>query len=272
LRDQGKLPITGERRDEVIVRAQELTREEIEGISLDHPYWKIDRERLLGSDTLNGLIEGWVESEIDRSTGGTRLVPEFFEVGFGTGVAARQVSDEFLSRDEVVEIYSVKIRGKVDRVEILREGDFIYYAVADYKTGMPPSRPEIEQGLSLQILLYLEVIRHILADYYSLPLENIRPAGGIYYRLNARSVEATDTYLFVPNELKGDIISTRKLKSDPTTVEDLEEKMRQAFRYAEQYIEGISSGIFHVTTHDVTKICRGCEFYSACREERRMKS
>ena len=265
LREQEKLPITAERRDEVIARAQEMTREEIEGISLDHPYWKIDRERLLGSETLNGLIEGWVDSEIDRSAGATRLVPEFFEVGFGSGVTARQGTDSLLSRDEEVEIYSVKVRGKVDRVEIVREGDILYYAVADYKTGQPPARQEVEQGLSLQLLLYLEVIRHILADYFSLPLKNVRPAGGIYYRLNARHVETKDTYLFVPNELKGDIISARKSSRDPQTVEDLEERMREAFAWAEQYVEGISSGIFHVTTHDVTKICRGCEFHSTCR-------
>src|SRR5690606_32453578 len=105
------------------------------------------------------------------------------EVGFGKGLTARQGTDPLISREGEIEIYSVKVRGKVDRVEIVREGDLLYYAVADYKTGQPPGRAEIEEGLSLQLLLYLEVIRHILADYFSLPLENVRPSGGIYYRL-----------------------------------------------------------------------------------------
>lgn len=265
LREREMLPIREEMRGEVIERAQEIAQEEIAGISLDHPYWKIDRERLLGSDMLNGLIEGWVDSEIARSEGGSRLVPEFFEVGFGSGVTAREGTDPILSREGELEIYSVHVRGKVDRVEVVREGDLIYYAVADYKTGAPPQRGDIEKGLSLQLLLYLEVIRHILADFFSVPLENVRPAGGIYYRLNASRVEAKESWLFVPNELKKSIVDRNRSSRDPETVEELEEKMREAFTHAADYVEGIATGHFPVTTHDVTKVCRGCEFHSTCR-------
>lgn len=265
LRERNELPIAPERRDEIIERARAITREEIEGIALEHPYWTIDKERLLGSEALNGLIEQWIDSEATRSDGKSRLVPEFFEVAFGTGGGVGGSSDTVLSASKEIEIYDVKVRGKVDRVEIVRDGDIVYYAVADYKTGQPPKRGDIEKGLKLQILIYLEVIRHVLAEHFALPLENIRPVGGIYYQLNARKVEARDSYLFVPNEMKKDIVQLRQNKRDPATVEDLTDLLEKAFAHAHDYVEGIAEGVFHVTPHDATKICRGCEYHSVCR-------
>ena len=265
LRENDMLPISREHRDHVLNRAQEIAAEEIKGIALDHPYWRIDQERLLGSDALYGLIEQWIDAEIARGEEKTELVPEFFEVAFGKGGSPGMSSDAILSRNEEIELYDIKIRGRVDRVEILRQGDTIYYAVADYKTGRPPSRGDLEKGLSLQLFLYLEVIRHVLSEHFGLPLENMRPAGGIYYRLNAREVNTKESYFFVPNELKGSVIKGRKDQRDPDTVEELEARMEGAFAYAEQYVEGISTGVYHVTTHDINKVCRGCEYHSVCR-------
>lgn len=265
LRAQDRLPITEESYPDVLARARGIAKEEIEGIALDHPYWTIDQERLLGSDALSGLLEQWLSSEVHRTGEKTELVPEFFEVAFGKTGSGTSASDPELSRNREMELYEVKVRGRVDRVEILRQGDVVYYAVADYKTGQPPSRTDIEQGLSLQLMLYLEVIRHILSDYFGVPLENVKPAGGVYYRLNARDVDTKDTYLLVPNELKEELIHERKNRRDPQTVEELEARMEEAFAYADRYIEGISSGTYHVTTHDVNKICRGCEYHSVCR-------
>ena len=265
LREQNSLPITEETGSKALHRAQEIAREEIQGIELDHPYWKIDRERLLGSASLHGLLEQWIESEIQRGDGKTELVPEFFEVGFGASGSGSTASDSRISSSDEIELYTIKVRGKVDRVEILRQDDTIYYAVADYKTGQPPSRGDIEKGLSLQLMLYLEVIRHILAQHFDVPLENVKPAGGIYYQLNTRQVNTKDTYLLVPNELKKDLIKERKYKRDPDTVEILEERMEEAFAFAEKYVEGIAAGNYHVTTHDVNSVCRGCEYHSVCR-------
>ena len=204
LRDKEELPITEENQEEALSRAQAIAREEIEGIALDHPYWKIDRERLLGSEALNGLLEQWIQSEVNRAGEKTELIPEFFEVGFGKSGSGTTATDSLLSQSDEIELYNIKVRGKVDRVEVLRKEDTIYYAVADYKTGQPPTRGDIDNGLSLQLMLYLEVVRQILSTHFDVPLENVKPVGGIYYRLNARKVNTKDTYLLVPNELKGD--------------------------------------------------------------------
>lgn len=266
LREEGELPITEANQAQAVERARELAREEIAGIVFDHPYWRIDQERLLGSEALDGLLEQWVAADSARSDEGvSKLNPEFFEVTFGTrNVGGAAVDSELSSRDPM-EMYDLKVQGKVDRVEIYRDGDVIYFAVADYKTGTPPTRRDVHDGTSLQLMIYLEVIRHMLAEHYNVPLENVKPVGGIYYKLDARSVDTRMTPLFVPNELKKEIIELRSSKNDPDTVEELEGIIGDVFARAAEYVDGIAEGIYHVTTRDVNVICRGCEYQSVCR-------
>ncbi len=265
LRDSAQLPITGEQTHQVLERARELAREEIAGIVFDHPYWRIDQERILGSEALDGLLEHWINADAERTDSEkSKLTPEFFEVSFG-GRGNAGARDAELSSDAAMEIHDLRVRGKVDRVEIYRSGDEIYFVVADYKTGQPPSRTDIRDGTSLQLMIYLEVIRHMLAARYGLPVENVKPVGGIYYRLDARRVEAETRALFVPNEVKNDLMQMRSLRSDPETVEDLVELVGTLFTKAVDYVEQIAQGEFRVTTHDVNIVCRGCEYHAVCR-------
>lgn len=265
LRADDALPITAEQSGRVLERARALAQREIDGIVFDHPYWRIDKERILGSGALDGLLEQWIGSDARRTdTEASKLTPGFFEVSFG-GRGAGGSSDATLSSDEGLEVHGLRVRGKVDRVEIFRSGDEVFFAVADYKTGVPPSRTEIRDGTSLQLMIYLEVVRTMLSEHYNVPLENVKPAGGIYYVLNARSVETETKSLFVPNELKKEIITLRASRHDPDTVEELVEMIGGVFARAAEYVDGIAGGAFPVTPHDVNKVCRGCEYQPACR-------
>ncbi len=266
LRSEDELPITETNRQIVIERARDLAREEIAGIVFDHPYWRIDQERLLGSAALDGLLEQWIIADSARAEEGTtKLNPEFFEVTFGTRNVGGTSTDSELSSREAITLHDLNVQGKVDRVEIYHHGDVIFFAVADYKTGTPPTRRDVHEGTSLQLMIYLEVIRHMLAEHYNVPLENVKPVGGIYYKLDARSIDTRMMALFVPNELKKEVIELRSSKNDPDTVEELEGIIRDVFARAAEYVEGIASGIYHVTTRDVNVICRGCEYHSVCR-------
>ncbi len=265
LRDASALPITPERRDEALDRARAIAREEIEGIVFDHPYWRIDQERMLGGDYFGGLLEHWIDAEVDRGEGRTKLAPAFFEASFGR-TTTRGECDPYLSSTDQVEFHGVRVRGRIDRVEYLRVGDTVYYAVADYKTGKPPTRGDVGDGLSLQLMIYLEVVRHALATYFALPLEQVRPVGGIYYRLQTRDMESSDTYLFVPREVNDqEIIRQRKVAGDPETIEELEALVARSFEFARSYVDGIAEGRFDVTHHDTAHVCKGCEYASVCR-------
>jgi ATP-dependent helicase/DNAse subunit B len=179
-------------------------------------------------------------------------------------------ADPELVRLGEIEINDIRMRGKVDRVEIYHRGDEILFAVADYKTGKPPTRRDVIEGLSLQLMVYLEVIRRLLAQHFSLPVEQVRPVGGIYYRLNAQEIDTDSTYLFVPNEVKGKlsdggIVEKNKSRYDPDTIDALQEMVDRTFNYSQEYVDGISSGIFPVTPHEVNRVCRGCDYQSTCR-------
>jgi len=266
LRENGELPITRESRAEALERARELAQNEIDGIVFDHPYWRIDQERLLGSDALDGLLEQWITTDVERlEQEKSELVPEFFEVSFGGGRVRSGSVDGRLSSGEEVRVNDLQIQGTVDRVEIYRRGEDIYFAVADYKTGSPPVRKDIREGTSLQLMIYLEVMRHKLAEHYEVPLDRVKPVGGLYYRLDAKNVDTRTTAIFVPNELKKDVINLRTSRYDPDTVEELEEIIDEVFVRAGEYVEGIATGRFHVTTRDMNEVCRGCEYQSTCR-------
>lgn len=266
MREKGQLPLKRENRELAIERGRELAEEEIEGIFFDHPYWRLDQERLLGSGYLDGLIEGWIDSDIKRAESDRHsMEPEFFEVNFGGGRSGGGGMDGRLSTGETVRVHELNLRGRVDRVELHRRGDDLYYIVADYKTGAPPSRDDINEGLSLQLMLYLEVIRRLLSEHFNMPLEDVKPAGGVYYRLNTRKIAASMSAIFVPNEFKRDLVDSNKSKKDPDTIEDLEHIMATVMETARDYVEGIATGAFHTTTRDTKKVCIGCEFQMSCR-------
>jgi ATP-dependent helicase/nuclease subunit B len=265
LRERNALPLSIDTRDEVTRRAQEIAREEIAGIVFDHPYWRIDQERLLGGEDFNGLLQEWIDADIERGEEKSLLEPMFFEVGFGEENVRGLNADVHLSLSGEIELHDIRVRGKVDRVEVYRRGDELFYAVADYKTGQAPSRADVAEGLSMQLMIYLEVIRHRLAQHYDMPLEKVKPVGGIYYLLRAQNVDVKPTAIFVPNELKKDILKKNRNRQDPDTIDDLLGIIDSSFEHAGSYVTGISDGIFHVTTHDVNKICRGCEYQSVCR-------
>lgn len=86
--------------------------------------------------------------------------PRYLELSFGMpldpALLQRGESDP-ASRTEPVEILlhggvSLRLRGKVDRIDVDDEG---YYAVYDYKSGAAPRTEEVRAGIHLQLPLYL---------------------------------------------------------------------------------------------------------------------
>lgn len=272
LRDRDALPVTLARKEWALARARELAQKEIEGIVFEHPYWQIDQERLLGSELLGGLLKRWIDDDAQRAEDGkTTLVPEFFEVDFGSRKKGGGGVDGRLSTGEPVRIHSLNLRGRVDRVEIARRDNTVYFAVADYKTGKAPTRRDIKEGTSLQLMLYIEVIRRLLAEHFDLSLDDVQPVGGFYYELDARKVATDMKAVFVPNELKinrenpDGFVKINRRSGEPESIDDLLDIVDEVLGQAEEYVDGIAEGRFPLTTHDITKVCRLCEFEPACR-------
>lgn len=56
-------------------------------------------------------------------------MPSAFEVDF------RQVSDLDALRFQLDEMHTMRLRGKVDRVDLYQDGPSVYVKIVDYKSG-----------------------------------------------------------------------------------------------------------------------------------------
>lgn len=267
LREKNLLPITKNRVEEVLQRAKELAFQEFEAITIDHPYWKIDQERLVGSELILGMLRRWINYDVQVHEEGKKLVPNFFEVGFGSQKIMGESDFQLTLRDEL-NLHGIKIKGKIDRIEVYSdtESGEIYFLVADYKTGSAPHKNDIYQGLSLQLMVYIEAVRTLLANFYNLPITAVKPLGGIYYQFAKGKGFIQETKMMVPNMLKEDMFGKADTKmKEIQTIEDLEQVIEQSFNFTQSYLHGISDAEFGLTTKDKNKICGNCPYQTACR-------
>jgi ATP-dependent helicase/nuclease subunit B len=131
-----------------------------------------EREKLLG---INGrktqsLLYKFLEEERKNDSG---YVPAFFEMSFGNVKHEEKLSKKF---DEGVTVGRIKLKGKIDRIEINKKEKTL--KVIDYKLGgAKPSAEDLTTGISLQLPLYLfaakELIKKELESEYKSKAKSI---------------------------------------------------------------------------------------------------
>ena len=78
--------------------------------------------------------------------------------------------------------YSMRLTGKIDRVDVLREGDTLYLKVTDYKTGTKKADiTELYAGRQLQLPVYLKEAMTQMKEAH--PELKVLPAAFFYYIL-----------------------------------------------------------------------------------------
>ncbi len=114
-----------------------------------------------------------------------------------------------LSEDEKNNITErMKLRGKIDRVDLCDEGDCVYVKVMDFKSGAHRFNvASLYYGLQLQLIMYMNVA---VAHQKSLnPGKEIVPAAILYYHVEDPMVEGkADT---VTDDINNEIISQLKM-------------------------------------------------------------
>ena len=220
------------------------------------------------------------------------FVPEVFEWTFGSSGARRSALQIQLADGK-----SLMLMGKIDRVDVLREGTDSFVRILDYKTGRTKwNLWEIFEGVKLQLPLYMEAYQE---------KEGGKPAGLFYFHL-------------IPPVIKGDqkaenpkreeqVLKSMQLDGilldDPWIVEKMDEDLKEksgnskiipagltkngaltansskaseqqfqsllalAHHKAEELGQGIAQG--HVEPHPVkdglSVTCDYCPYHSACR-------
>jgi len=206
----------------------------IEKANFRSPVAFFEKEKILGinGDRKNSILYKFLEEEIKSPEG---FVPEFLEVVF------RSERNEETGPEESWLNKNIKIRGKIDRIDIDKRGK--YLKVMDYKlNGKKPTIEELLNGKSLQLPLYLFAAKHLInAQLY----KDYGSEAGIY-SLKFREGK------FGYSEIKA------------RTADELVKICLDAI---ERYIEDINKGHFHLSSLEdrESKICRFCSFKSICR-------
>ena len=126
--------------------------------------------------------------------GETRAVPRFLEQDFGVEGAAYPML-EISAGDRVV-----RLRGKIDRIDMLESPSGRLFRVIDYKSGSVPTTTEVKKGEMVQLVLYA-----MAAERLMLASEAASPAGVGYWGLKKEGYKE----LVFPNwqQLKEDVVA-----------------------------------------------------------------
>jgi ATP-dependent helicase/nuclease subunit B len=239
--------------DQDFLRAEEImftiADEVINESASKSPLNFLELERLKGfnGDRRKSVLFNFLKAERENNSGYT---PYDFEVPFGN-----IESDD--GRETVIKDFysgSVKLRGKIDRIDIDHSGSRI--RVTDYKlSGKKPTVDDLNKGLSLQLPLYLYAAKQIVEKQIK---KEFNPAGADIYSLKYQK----------KNFGRKPVISDKKL-TEEQLIEEYEKIISICQSSIDSYVTSISEGVFHPSNllDREKRACSYCSFNSVCRIE-----
>lgn len=242
------------RRNELVLKLNELINQEFEDISFNHPFIHIAKSEILGSEQIKGLSEIFIDAEINRQKN-IQTFPVLFELEFGTNRNSKLPPIEIAG--------NIKLKGKIDRIDIKQEENSetpFSFITADYKTSANSVRTDndIKNGISFQMPLYSLAIQKILNNCYGVNAK-LHKAG--YYILNPKfnshnpakeNKSIFDYYVLGSNKEN----ARNKLSQD--------QMLQLTLEHAEKIIRNISNGTFKVEPMSAES-CKYCTFQPICR-------
>ncbi len=172
----------------------------------------LERMKQIAKSSINALI-------YHQKCGEYEVMASEFEFG------ANDISKIVVKIDDENEII---LTGKVDRVDIYTDGEKKYVKILDFKTGSKTlSEQDIEKGVQLQLLTYLDIILKKGNEIFSKNQHFEYLAGGVYYFEIKDAVLSEDSYKdkIIKNRLNGKEIKELLLKEfmlDGLTYEDID--------------------------------------------------
>lgn len=130
------------------------------------------------------------------------FVPSGYEVSFSR-VENLEAVNIALTQEE-----KMRLRGRIDRIDICEKDEQVYVKVVDYKSGNTEfDMVALYYGLQLQLVVYLNAAMELEKRIY--PDRDIVPAGIFYYRMQDPMLEADGER--TPEEVNGEILKKLKL-------------------------------------------------------------
>ncbi len=228
--------------------AREVVESENAHVTLS--FW--DRERILG---INGNEEQSILFNfLSYERQPALFTPALFETSFG----------KFADKEEnpPILIDELKLRGKIDRIDVNEEKKI--FTVIDYKTGSAPKRLLVEDGISLQLPIYLEAAKQVLEAKHG---GEFNPSMPEIYQLKTKVKDLGRIYL-------GESKAHGSLSAANTSDEDVAEMtksaeamMKNAKEKILQFNAQMQNGVFPVQPYKKAGYnpCRFCTFAAVCR-------
>ena len=111
-----------------------------------------------------------------------RFLPADYELGFGVA-GSLDVAEFALSEEE-----KMRLRGRIDRVDVMDTGTDTYVKIIDYKSGQTKfSLLSMYYGLQLQLVVYLNAAMELMKQRPH--TGGILPAGIFYYHVDEPVIE-----------------------------------------------------------------------------------
>jgi len=137
---------------------------------------------------------------------------------------------------------TIKVGGRIDRIDISRDENVSYSRVIDYKTGKNPAYSEIEKGTNLQIPLYIKAVNENI-------LPEIPAKSGLYYNIRNAQYDK----------------KSKNLKGCTNIDKEIDFIIETAINNAVQSALSIRNGLFPAPAE---KCSEYCEWRSLCRRNR----
>jgi len=192
-----------------------------------------------GSIYKKGLLEIWLDNELNKDDELKKYKPALFEYAFGMGNNPEPIRIKTQNGE-------LKIKGKIDRVELtLEQNEAIFgFKVADYKMSLKSREHNVnsvKNGKNFQVPLYTKAAQSILEKNYGIKAKS---DGAIYYRLNVPETKKDNYYLDLRHPEFDSIIE-------------------EALNNAVNIVSKVNS--FEFPVKPVSGVCTYCNFKTLCR-------
>ncbi len=229
-----------------------IAEEKINEGNFNSPLTFYEKEKILGINGKqeNSLLYLFLKTERENNK---NFIPEFFEEAFGSLPAGKRRPEKDASLKEL-KAGNVTIRGKIDRIDIdKKESSF---EVIDYKlSGKKPKKDELDEGISLQLPLYMYAAKVLINAQLE---KDLNPEIPKIYSLKFKEGDFGKT----PVNL-----GIKKSSSPVERIEAINNLIQECLQSVEKFVDEISKGKFNLTSlkDRENKVCRYCSFKSICR-------
>lgn len=154
---------------------------------------------------------------------------------------------------------SVELSGKIDRIDVDQEGNFM---IVDYKTGAYPLPGKKLEEKIFQLPVYAVIAQETLRNGTP-PLR--KPIGLVYYDLAGKHAAAARDVVVYNKDVSNGHTSS-KPKASPKSGEEFELFLRESMDRARKAVEGILAGRFPALPQEEST-CRFCPNEAMCEKE-----